>query len=211
MRSLWMLLLGLGLLSGCTGFEIRQGDVDAETARADARAACEKSRADRETARASMAEGMSETSKLSILLVDGMVRQAEALSGKNPCDTGMNVHEARVAVAKSQNETVQVVGKPAVAAAGAVGTVAVVADAAKDVAAKIGDKIDAKEGSTISVEKTTSHSTTSIDSKDSTVSTTGSATHGTDKSQHETIHEAPAATPVAEESTSEEPEVSTKE
>lgn len=197
-------------LTGCAGPSITALDAEIETARSTARTSCHQARALADQARMQAIASMPEGQQAMAMMADAMARQSEALTGKDPCAVGMNSHEARARIAQSQNETALGVARPLITAAGAVGATYAVMDGVKALGKQAGDKIEAKEGSTISVEKTSSITDTRIDAQESTVSATGPDTHGTDKSTHETIHEAPAVEePVAEEPAAEEPAAET--
>lgn len=202
-KKLLTALLILASLTGC-GPVMKSADMrEIEMSRVDRYTACIAARQSADAARIAALDGMTAEQTAMVLMADAMTRQAEALSGKDPCSQGMNVYEMEVAVARSRNEVIGSLGATALRVGGAVGGAIVAADAIKSVAKSAGDHINANEGSSVTVEKTTSITETHVKTGDEAggdVTLTGPTTQGTDKSQHETIHEAaPAATPAAEE------------
>ena len=200
-RKMLVAVLVLASLTGC-GPVMESADMrEIEMSRVDRYTACIAARQSADAARISALDGMTPEQTAMVLMADAMTRQAEALSGKgDPCSQGMNVYEMEVAVARSRNEVIGSLGATALRVGGAVGGAIVAADAIKSVAKSAGDHINANEGSSVTVEKTTSITETNVKTGDEAggdVSVTGPTTQGTDKSTSETIHE--AATPAAEE------------
>ena len=207
-RKMLVAVLVLASLTGC-GPVMKSADMrEIEMSRVDRYTACIAARQSADAARIAALDGMTAEQTAMVLMADAMTRQAEALSGKgDPCSQGMNVYEMEVAVARSRNEVIGSLGATALRVGGAVGGAIVAADAIKSVAKSAGDHINANEGSSVTVEKTTSITDTTIKTGDEAggdVTLTGPTTQGTDKSTSETIHE---ATPAAEEPSAEEPEV----
>lgn len=206
MRRLWMLvlLLGLVLLSGC-GVTMKSEDMATiENNRQLAQSACLAARKDAEARRLDAIKGMTPDQIGMIMMADAMARQAEALSGKgDPCLHGMNAFEMEAAVARSRNETIGTLGGTALRVGGAVGGAFVAADAIKDVAKTSGDKIEAHDGSTVTLEKTTSNSDIKATTGDESggVSVSGPATTGPDKHSETTTEMVAPETPTAQAAT----------
>ncbi len=201
------------LASGC-GPVMKSTEMAAiEAARLEKYRACVDAREASEAARIAALDGLTNEQTMLVLTTDAMVRQAEALGGKaDPCSQGMGAFEMEVSIARSRNEVIGTLGATALRVGGAVGGAVVAADAIKSVAKTAGDKITASDGSTVTVEKTTSITETNVKTGDEAggdVSVSGPTVTGTDKSQHETIHE--AATPATEEPATEETEATETE
>lgn len=182
MRYVMLLVMLLGL-GGCAGPEIKQSDVDMDVARSSAKASCVTARAQADATRMQAISRMPESQQAIAMMADAMARQSEALAGKDPCAMGANAHETRARIAASQNETIQAVGKPAIAAGGAVGGIWAVGKATADVAERSGNRTEINgDGNTYSNEQVTSNSDQRLDAGDeSTVSATAPTVTGPDK------------------------------
>lgn len=206
MTKLLLSILILATLTAC-GPVMNSTDMAAiEAARQEKYTACMDARTAAEAARIAALKGLNNEQTMLVLTTDAMVRQAEALGGKgDPCAQGMGAFEMEVAIAKSRNETINSLGGTALRVGGAVGGAVVAADAITSVAKTGGDRITASDGSSVTLEKTTSITETGIKTGDESgdVSVIGPATQGTDKSTSETIHEAaePATEPATETAT----------
>lgn len=102
------MLCALALLSmgGCAGPALNEFDQKIETERMTAKTACHQAKSAGEAARMQVVAKLPQDQQALMLAMEAMRGQAEALSGKDPCATGLNAHEARVAIAKSQNDTI---------------------------------------------------------------------------------------------------------
>lgn len=207
--NILFLLIGVVLLHsmfGCAGQTLNEVDQQIETSRMTAKTECHKARATGDTARMAQVASLPQDQRALVIAMDAMSRQAEALSGKDPCNTGMNAHEARVAIAKSQNETIGAIAPMAVSGATVYGVVNASTRALNTMAGKAGNQTtttvngDNNSASHVNTQTTANtENTVSADGESASPSVSNGSVTGPDQSSStETIHEAPAA-PVAAE------------
>jgi len=193
-------------IGGCTGASLNQYDQNIETDRMDAKTACHQARSTGETARMQAVSNLPKEQQALMLAMEAMRGQAEALSGKDPCGTGMNAHEARVAIAKSQNETIGAIAPVVASGATVYGVVNSTTRAINTMAGKAGNQTtttvtgDNNSASHVNTQTTANtQNEVSADGEGSSPSVSNGSVTGPDQSStSETIHEAPAAPVVAE-------------
>ena len=197
----------LALLSGCAMSKIEPGDVALEQARADARAACVRARADADQARMRTISAMDPASQGYALMADAMARQAEALAGKDVCASGMGAYEARVHEVESRNKVVEGLGGKLITGSIVGAGIYTAGRVAEKSIENAGDKTNIQgDGNSYTQERVSSNADITAKSFGEGSATTGAPTvAGPDKSSHTTI-EAPEE-PVVEEPEVEEPEV----
>lgn len=194
------------LLGGCAGPALNEVDQQIETSRMTAKTECHRARSTGETARMAQVASLPQDQRALVIAMDAMSRQAEALSGKDPCGTGMNAHEARVEIAKSQNQTIGAIAPVAVSGATVYGVVNASTRALNTMAGKAGNQTtttvngDNNSASHVNTQTTANtENTVSADGESAAPSVSNGSVTGPDQSSTtETIHEAPA-TPVTTE------------
>jgi len=214
-RVLTALLILAAVSPGCAMRKIEATDVALEQARAESRAACVRARADADQARMAIIAAMDQGAQGYALMADAMARQAESLSGKDPCSAGMGVNEARVAEVQSRNKVVgELGGKIITGSVAGAGLWAFGRIAEKGIE-QAGDKVSqsATDGSSITYTQERVSSTADISNRalgeGSSATTTAPSVSGPDKSSH-TVVEAPEI-PEVEEPEAEAPEVEVAE
>lgn len=121
-------------LTAC-GPTLKSADIRAiEDARMARYNSCVAAREAAEVRRANDIKQMDPMAQVVATSGDSMVRQAEAISGKDPCGQGMNAFEMETAIAKSRNEAITSLGGTAIRTTGAVGGGIVAADMVKSIA-----------------------------------------------------------------------------
>lgn len=202
---LLVLLLGLGGLTACGPVIKSEHMKELEIARVEKYKECVAARKDAETARLTSIAKLTPEQTAMVMMGDAMTRQAEALSGKDPCGQGMSVFEMEAIIAKSRNETIGNLGGTAIRTTGAGYAAYIAGDTIKSISKTSGDKTEINgDGNSVTLEKTTSNSdikaTTGDESGGVTVS--GPTTTGPDKHSETTTEtvapEAPIATTATE-------------
>ena len=182
--------------SGCAMSKMEATDVALEQARAESRAACVRARADADQARMQAISGMDQGAMGYALMADAMARQAESLSGKDPCASGMGAYEARVAEVQSRNAVVQSLGGKIITGSIVGAGIYTAGRVAEKGIEQAGDKVNqnAAEGATITYtqERVTSNADISNRAlgEGSSATTTAPSVSGPDKSST-TVVEAP--------------------
>ena len=209
-KMLLAVLILAALTSGCSMAKIEATDVALEQARAESRAACVRARADADQARMQTIAGMDPGSQGYALMADAMARQAEALSGKDSCASGMGAYEARVAEVKSRNEVVRSLGGKIITGSVVGAGIYTAGRIAEKGIENAGDKTNIQgDGNSYTQERVSSNADITSKNFGEGTATSGAPTvSGPDKSTHTTI-EAPE--PVVEEPEIEEPEVEAPE
>ena len=206
-KMLLAVLILAALTSGCSMAKIEATDVALEQARAESRAACVRARADADQARMQTIAGMDPGSQGYALMADAMARQAEALSGKDSCASGMGAYEARVAEVKSRNEVVRSLGGKIITGSVVGAGIYTAGRLGEKAIENAGDQTNIQgDGNSYTQERVNSNADiTAKNFGENGTATSGAPTvSGPDKSSHTTI-EAPE--PVAEEPEVEAPEV----
>lgn len=210
-RMLIALLILAAISSGCAMSKLEATDVALEQARAESRAACVRARADADQARMATIAAMDPGSQGYALMADAMARQAEALSGKDPCSVGLGVYEARVAEVQARNKVVESLGGRIITGSVVGAATWTAGRIAEKGIEQAGDKVSqsATEGSSITYTQERVSSTADISNRalgeGSSATTTAPSVSGPDKSSH-TVVEAPELAEV-EEPEAEGPEV----
>lgn len=214
MKKVLSSIFALSLLTACAGPKFTSMDLDVETAKMTARQQCYAARQAAETERLRIVATLPKDQQALVMMGEFMSRQTEAFSGKDPCATGMDINEARVKIAESQNRAAEgIVGS--VIRGTVIGTGIIAgADVLKTFVRNSGTQTTTNitgDGNSTNHEHTqvTSNVENNIKTGDEAggdVNVTNPNVSGPDQSQNEITNEAaePAATPVAEETTSEE-------
>lgn len=207
MKKLLSTCTALALLSGCAMSKIEPGDVALEQARADARAACVRARADADQARMRTISTMDPGSQGYALMADAMARQAEALAGKDVCASGMGAYEARAHEVESRNKVVEGLGGKLITGSIVGAGIYTAGRVAEKSIENAGDQTNIQgDGNSYTQERVSSNADiTSKNFGEGGTATSGAPTvSGPDKSSHTTIEA--AEEPVVEEPEVEEPE-----
>ena len=194
--ALLVMLVLLLALGGCGPTMKSEHMKELELARVEKYKECVAARKDAETARLAAIAKLTPEQTSMVMMGDAMTRQAEALSGKDPCSQGMSVFEMEAIIAKSRNETIGSVGGTAIRTTGGGYAAHVAGRTIEGVSKTSGDKTEIKgDNNTFGSEKITSNNDQKISAGDeSPVSSSAPTVTGPDKSS-ETVVEAPAATP----------------
>ena len=199
-------VIALLSMGGCAGPSLNEFDQSIENGRMTAKAECYKAKGTGETARMQVVSNLPNDQRALMLAMEAMRGQAEALSGKDPCSTGMNAHEARVAIAKSQNETIGVIAPVVASGATVYGVVNSTTRALNTMAGKAGNQTtttvtgDNNSASHVNTQTTANtQNEVSADGEGASPSVSNGSVTGPDQSStSETIHEAPAVTGATE-------------
>ena len=162
-----ILVLSSTGLTAC-GPTLKSADIAAiEEARAARYNACVAAREAAEVRRANDIKQMDPMAQVVAASGDSMVRQAEAISGKDPCSQGMNAFEMETAIAKSRNEAITSLGGTAIRTTGAVGGAVVAADMVKSIADRPSNQVQIQgDGNSYTHEQMTVNSEMSSHSLD---------------------------------------------
>ena len=200
----WLTTALLPLLVACAGPKLDSSDVlMIEQARHSSHADCVRAVANAETSEMQAIAQMDAQIAGMAFMASAMARQAQALSGKHPCDQGTNYYDYAARVAEAQNKALSSVTSSVVS--GAIIGTGIVAGA--DVLKTAVNNAGARTTTNITGDGNTTNHTSydtrahvdnnlSTDGDNSPVSNTNPPVTGPDSSQTE-IHEAPPAAEAA--------------